>query len=499
MICYRCGTDVGNEKKCPECGENLEILQRVRKISNSLYNDGYYKAQVRDLSGAAACLESSLKYNKYNTNARNLLGLVYYEIGETVNALSEWVISASLQPENNQAVRYLKYMKETNGLMEKMKQTTRKYNQAVYYCSVHSNDLALVQLKKVIALSPNMLKAHQLMGLLYLQNGDLENARKSLKEAGKIDSANTDTFRYMKEVNRKIRLQTGKPETQEEELVTYQNGNETVIMPKRIRERSLGSMIRCMVVGLVIGVAAAVWIFTPAAVAKVKDQMQEKVAEASSASSSSSQQISSLQAQIDAMQGTIDSSSADQGQYESKATSYENLLYAYIAYLGKDKATSVTPLCEVDPSVLEGDAVGIYQTISTDKEIRDAYLKGLYDDGNKAFSAKDYDSCISYLSALFNQEPNYQNGSAAYALAMAYRYKADSVNARTYFQYVVDNDKDTDLATQASGMIQEIAAEDAASSTTAAGSTSSGVTKDAADAADTADSSSQGAVTKQAN
>lgn len=32
-----------------------------------------------------------------NTNARNLLGLVYFEMGESVKALSEWVISKSLQ------------------------------------------------------------------------------------------------------------------------------------------------------------------------------------------------------------------------------------------------------------------------------------------------------------------------------------------------------------------------------------------------------------------
>ena len=38
---------------------------------------------------------------KYNIHARNLLGLVYFETGEVVAALSEWVISKNMQPENN--------------------------------------------------------------------------------------------------------------------------------------------------------------------------------------------------------------------------------------------------------------------------------------------------------------------------------------------------------------------------------------------------------------
>ena len=48
----------------------------------------------------------SLRYNKMNTNARNLLGLVYFEMGESVKALSEWVISKVCR-EDNPATAYL--------------------------------------------------------------------------------------------------------------------------------------------------------------------------------------------------------------------------------------------------------------------------------------------------------------------------------------------------------------------------------------------------------
>ncbi len=38
---------------------------------------------MRDLSGAIVCLKRSLKFNKENIAARNLLGLVYFETGRS--------------------------------------------------------------------------------------------------------------------------------------------------------------------------------------------------------------------------------------------------------------------------------------------------------------------------------------------------------------------------------------------------------------------------------
>ena len=107
MICYRCNREVNTNEICPVCGADLHIFHKVIHLSNMYYNDGLQKAGVRNLSGAIISLRKSLKFNKYNIPARNLLGLVYYEMGEVVDALSEWVISESYQKEKNPASRYL--------------------------------------------------------------------------------------------------------------------------------------------------------------------------------------------------------------------------------------------------------------------------------------------------------------------------------------------------------------------------------------------------------
>ena len=76
------------------------------QTSNAYYNQALSRAGVRDLSGAVESLKKSLRFNKKNIQARNLLGLVYFEMGETVSALSEWVISKNFKPENNICLLY---------------------------------------------------------------------------------------------------------------------------------------------------------------------------------------------------------------------------------------------------------------------------------------------------------------------------------------------------------------------------------------------------------
>ena len=107
MKCIYCNSPLAAIDYCPGCGADVTILKRIVRISNLLYNQGLEKASVRDLSGAIACLKRSLKFNKENIDARNLLGLCYYETGEVVSALCEWVISKNLQPEDNLADYYI--------------------------------------------------------------------------------------------------------------------------------------------------------------------------------------------------------------------------------------------------------------------------------------------------------------------------------------------------------------------------------------------------------
>ena len=152
---------------------------------------GLAKAQIRDLTGACELLRRSVRFDKRNTNARNLLGLVYYEMGETVQAMSEWVISKNLQPEKNLADDYIRRLQSNPVRLDTINQTIKKYNLALGYAKQGNDDVAVIQLKKVLNSAPNMVKGHLLLALLYMKKGEFEKARKSLVKALKIDTVET--------------------------------------------------------------------------------------------------------------------------------------------------------------------------------------------------------------------------------------------------------------------------------------------------------------------
>lgn len=84
MRCYNCGCQLSEKDFCTGCGADVGLYKRIMYTSNFFYNEGLDKASVRDLSGAVTSLRQSLKFNKNHVQARNLLGLVYYEMGEVV-------------------------------------------------------------------------------------------------------------------------------------------------------------------------------------------------------------------------------------------------------------------------------------------------------------------------------------------------------------------------------------------------------------------------------
>ena len=175
----------------------MDYRKKIVYQSNYWYNDGLRKAQIRDMSGAIASLRSSLQFNRENIAARNLLGLVYYGIGEVPEALVQWIISKNLRPVDNIAGYYIDTVQSSAKELETVNLAIKKYNQCLAYCIQNGEDLAVIQLKQVVASHPAFLKAHQLLALLYLHTGQYTRARQTVRQARKLDIGNETTLRYM--------------------------------------------------------------------------------------------------------------------------------------------------------------------------------------------------------------------------------------------------------------------------------------------------------------
>lgn len=359
MICYRCGGTLSDDDFCKSCGATVVVYKKVMRLSNTYYNMGLSKAQVRDLSGAADSLKRSIKLNKRNTDARNLLGLVYFELGEAVQAFTEWVISKNIQPENNMANKYMKKLQANPTKLDTINQTIKKFNIALGYAGEGNDDLAIIQLKKVLNMNPNLIKGHQLLALLYMKRGDYDRARKPVMKTLKIDNNNALSRKYLDEIeNRSDRKQQpaskdahAKPVKNDDgrkrfkpEIDTGSNeplsGYDVIIPNNGYRESNTGTLtILNIIIGIVIGVAATYFLLTPARVSVLNSTHKSEVLDLNSQIATLNSQINDLNTQLDTantdktnLQGQIDSAN---GEKDVMISDYEKLVSALIAYQAK--------------------------------------------------------------------------------------------------------------------------------------------------------------------
>lgn len=459
MKCYVCGNRLGKEDFCTSCGTDVRLYRHIICMSNRLYNDGLMKASVRDLSGAIISLVESLKYNKMNIDARNLLGLCYYERGEIVLALSEWVISKNFESKKNIADEYINALQESPGKLDTINQTIKKFNQALNYCYQNSQDLAIIQLKKVLSINENLISGYQLLALLYMENGEYEKARRTLLRAIRIDTNDTTSQRYLKEVNIIINQQEnenskgGTVSPSPTEIITYQNGNETIIQPVTAKEKRGFSSIINIVIGLVIGIGICWYLIMPGRVSEATKENDEKFIEVSeqlaaekASHQEATKELETKAAEIEELNRQIEELTGTKGA----TTENDRLLIAAMNYIDdpENSESVMSELESISPEFLSESSESfkeLYEKI-TGKASVDA-MAGYLDTAKTALKTKDYDTAISYYKKAY--ELDVTNSDNLMALAYAYRESGDTKMADEMYEKVISDFPDTENAMDA--------------------------------------------------
>ena len=142
-------------------------LDAMTRQSYSWYNDALTKAGIRDLSGAMSSLRRSLQYDRTNLEARNLLGLIQYARGEVPEALSTWMISKMMNPRDQLSNYFISSVQNQADELQAIDISIRKYNQGLRYCRDGNADMAVLQLAEAVDIHPGLLKAWQLLALIY--------------------------------------------------------------------------------------------------------------------------------------------------------------------------------------------------------------------------------------------------------------------------------------------------------------------------------------------
>lgn len=395
MECLNCGAPVLANGHCRDCGMSYNLLAKAYNTSNYYYNIGLDKASVRDLTGAIDALNLALKYNKQNINARNLLGLIHYEMGETILGLTHWVISSNYLPgEENIASRYIKEVQSDSAKVEEANALAKQFNQALLYAKQGTKDLAFIQLKRILSGYPHFVKGYLLLALLYMDNGNYDKAKKALKRVLRIDKNNTLAVKYLREmgvspkdiINMKetsVRIDVDSAYSDEDryesDLESYvQKGLDNLDNP----EMSVGSYkeinhskfnLLYVAVGLILGILAFWLLILPTKLNKANQENREQQLEFSEEISDKNVQITDLENQVTALEKQIsDAEEADSSEEELTNDSFK-VIKDYMpntAYdtLCQEAATAVTEgnyqkaieMCTVALKIREGEDAYYY-------------------------------------------------------------------------------------------------------------------------------------------
>lgn len=347
----------------------MDYRSTLERIANVYYNLGLERAKLNDLSGAAELLKKSLHFNKYQTEARNLLGLVFYEMGETADALIQWVVSMNMRPEKkNRADYYLEEVQRKPGQLEIASQTVKKFNQALWQAQHDGADLAVLQLNRIIEEKPNFVKAHILLALLYMEKSDNVRAGRSLMTVLRIDRNNPKALILMDEVKRR----TGRAEIEKNKLKNAfshrQMEDDDVILPKMKAHATAGQVVLYLSAGLLLGIVSFGLLFLPSIRRKINVEANRQVVAYSQELSDKNASLSDLQTQYDDLEKKYTDASTRLNAFEQQNADfmgmYQKLTGIRTNYQSGNLAQAVSDYVTIDQAqVTEEPLLGLMNEV----------------------------------------------------------------------------------------------------------------------------------------
>ena len=435
-----------------------EIEERCRHAANSCYNRALVCARERELSRAVPLLRKALLLDKTHKDARNLLGLVYYEMGEVGDALVQWVISANMDQEDNRALFYLEDVRRKSGRLRGFDHMIRRYNGALELARNGIRDTAVHQLSGVVAEHPNYVRAGLLLGLLYMEQGEWEKAEHYLKQVLGTDTGNAQAVRYLQTVreNTERKAQRDRDAEMVNSFSHRKMSDDDVIMPPTYRESTGWQTILNIGMGLLIGAAAVLFLYMPTQTAEISQRHNQDLAAVSEKLYQANNRAASAEVRNEELR-TLNTDLTNQLNTIQESDTYRLLQYQKLIgilddYRNEDFSHAADLFATIDVNELKDieDDTGISVTAiyeSVAGKLRAEGYQSLYAQGENAYNNGSFETAISYYDKSLAINPDYE--AALFKKAMSYKQLGDIQNANSMFGEVIMRFPDTDLAARA--------------------------------------------------
>ena len=434
--------------------------RHLEQISNGYYNLGLSLAKERNLSSALNALSISLGLNKKNTDARNLYGLIQFEMGEETKALISWVISININPINNPAQNYLQKLRNKFAYLEKSQDAISKYNKAISQIKTVNYDMARITLKQAVDIRPHFVKAMLALALLDIREGKSSEAKKLLENVLAIDRFNTKAITYLEEMKplteknaRKEKLSViGSPVKKEKHVENVNNG-----MPVTEIYKNYSGMFTAINVGigLIVGACAMVFLYMPTMKVALNNAHNKEIVEISQQLNDVNLSIETLKSENEGLNEQVNKLT-EVNNTSTENMNYKLLQYVYFLGLIKEYNTKnytraaeifsnldVGQLTDVDNG-LGISVTGIFAEMAP--KMREEGPKLLLKVADGLNRSGDFAGAIGYYDAALRISPDYVE--AKYKKALAYKAMGDVDTANNLFTEIITNYPDDRFANE---------------------------------------------------
>ena len=452
--CPYCSQMIKYGVYCSACMKRIDWVRKIWNKSACYYNEGLVAAQNRELSRACIYLQKAITLYHYNIEARNLLGLVYLEIGQVGEALKEWIISCSLQKEENRASYYIQAMQKHPKYMEAGKEAIVLYNRALGYLKQGSIDMAMIRLKKAISLQPKLIEARVLLALVYIRQKQYTKANEQVKKTLDIDKGHQRALLYYKDLQREAANGVGNcekvyPSRQQKPVSLSRTLDTSGYLRKRVGYFLLGSFAM-----LILGK----YLVLPS---QIKNY-QGEIKQLQTSEETLSQQLQTLSETYEVKLTELEN---DKTKLESEVTQYkksvntltqkQKLNVAVQLEEERDYVKAAETIYSVSSSGLEEEDLQLLTELK--ERVYSKAAEVLYSEGIRLYQREEYTDALTSLESVLLYEPEEWIGSKTlYYLAEIHDVNQEVDIAKRYYEKVKVEYPDTHSAVRAKKRLEQL-------------------------------------------
>ncbi len=346
---------------------------------------------------------------------------------------------------------------QDNKISEKIVDSVKAYNKAIEYLRTGSEDIAMIELKRVVAVNPDFYEAVNLLGLCYAYTNQMDKAQELfgkvvngennvLKAADYLNYISAGDSGSSRKSSKAVKSSTMKPKATE----TGKSGAAKKEVPARKKQeaykeeeiqaeyillKKIGELLKkpriAMAFNLfgILCLAAALVFF----VFSMKNLKEEKTDNEPIANAAVSDNLDKTLAENKKLQEQLDAANLELRNY--KLTDQINQISTL--YKQGKNSEAVDKLSQVPIAELSTDQKKKYDSIKKDVYLKEA--SSLYTQGNDLYNGKKYAEAIEKLEVVFKLGDKWTFGDKAlYVLGKSYVEHGDNQKGAEAYQKLIE-------------------------------------------------------------